>query len=192
MGFRQLKDHWFVDLILPVEFKSAAEKTRNIEMDILQLTKKAYTGKTDNYLDPRPWKTVACKDVWQKGNATAYGFLRDIYGATLAEDFRTSRLAYQGPTYAHPVYFAEPLTRLDRAYEGQPTPFEAVVVSDPRTDIFLGKKYAYQRVSDGDQSFSRVPCPSLVIHPLAWGVSAAEVHAYNHKLYQQWQKTSGK
>lgn len=198
IAFRELQDRWFIDLRITFDspgFNSgkSLESSKALH-EMLYLVQKQYVGETksedDKRFDPRPWKDVACKNIWQRENQTAQLLLSKIYSPALANDFKTAKLAYQGPFYipagigwGHegPLWYPDKASSEDLSRWG--------MVSRVKSDvsIYIGSLYTFEVRSD-DGASPDDTCIGLKINPRNWGVETAATLNHNFKMFQKWQQ----
>lgn len=202
IAFRELQDHWFIDIFM--EFKPASRgqtvQQSTVMFDFLHLLQKEYVGKKNSeeetYGDKRPWKDVACKDIWTRDNQTAFLLLSKIYSPAVAEDFKTSKQAYKGPFYTLATvgwgedgfkWFPEKAdeTQLDHWGMGK------LVQSD--VSLYIGSLYSYEVRNDAPVESDidlgvENSCIGLKINPRQWGIETAGTLQHNLKMYAKWQQ----
>lgn len=202
VAFRELQDHWFVDVHLtfdpPGEGKSR-QYSKSL-FDYLFLVQKEYVGNPDSedgiVWDPRPWKDVACKDIWYRDNQTAALLLSKIYSPAVAEDFKTAKLAYQGP-YMIPHRIGAghegPLWWPDKANDEDLNRWGLFRRIRSDVSLYIGTLFAYEVRDDiipgtESEAYSRPGCIGLKINPRSWGIETTGTLKHNQKMYARWQQ----
>lgn len=180
VAFRELQDHWFFDIRIYSE-------DSKVEYLHLTLLKKEQTQEEPRELDDqRKWKNISCKDVWHRENETANELLLRTFNQEISKDFKESKLVFSGPNFYHPIIFDDFEAVIDRDYNGKPLLVNEMKIRNYDDQIFLGKKYSYERTYVG--SFGDTSCYSLNIHPIQWGNRVSSVYQHNLKIYNDLQK----
>ncbi len=188
LAYRELKDQWFVDI------RSYVDDTGNtISRETVFLTKKTMAAQSEHEesigssdydsLDKRRWTDVECKNVWQRGNATATQLLTSIYGKAIADDFNSSKLVYQGPIFQHPVYFDTAEAKVDLDINGKPMELNSLTPFDEGHIIYLGKKYGYTNETYG--KIGTMKLCGLEIIPLSAASTRAGIYSHNNAVYKR-------
>ena len=175
--------------------ESASLLKRRIDQDRLFLLKKEYNPDKETHPGGRKWDNIACKDIWERNNATAYQLMEKAYSKEIAEDFKNSRLIFDG-TYAI-------VTRIGWGHlDVDPTPanFDDAktwkMINEYPAKVFLGKKYAYRRayqpnylyneVADVPHNIPEKSCTFLSIQSIDRGKQDANILSANQKVYERW------
>lgn len=200
-AFRQLQDNWFIDIKLSFGGTSDKSQISQQKEGYAQLTllKKSYdpTVNTDNAWDSRPWKDVDCKDIWKRDNPTAEQLLTQIYGASIANDFKSAKMAFKNRFYIAST-IGSGHTDILFSSPGAETPQDVNQwgmhqVNKGDVEILLGKRYGYI-VQQGAEEDTDDPialiytCPSMGIVSVKHATQSSNALSHNYKLYQQWQK----
>lgn len=187
LAYRELKDQWFVDVrsYLGDDYKTIASETVFLvkKMPVAQSEHESMAIGHYDSLDKRRWEDVECKNVWQRGNATATQLLTAIYGKAVADDFNGAKLVFQGPIFQHPIYFDTAEAKVDQDIDGKPMEINSLTPLDEGHIIYLGKKFGYT-----NETFNRpgnMKLCGLEILPLKAASSRAGIYSHNQGVYQR-------
>lgn len=152
----------------------------NVFMDSVQLTE----------LSPDLWikcknpdtdqsgcsKYVAYHDIWNRASLRGLNALKGIYGDTLAEDFKTSKLVYKGDYYDE--------SKLDADYVMENSLSKVIDIKTGTFELYKGKYYSYFSLHRIDSEFSyREQVHTLFVFPMASAERVIHNMKENQKTY---------
>lgn len=209
LSYRELKDHWFIDLF-------AYSHENKIDFEVLYLLKKIPVKKSqqDHYmggnpnisLDKRKWTNIECKNIWTRESKTATSILNQLYGNIVADDFNNSTLVYTGPVIYNTHLTSPPaddfIQKIDVDDEGKPIEVNSISkATEHDVVIYLGKLYAYSNYTNeteirdynyGDETEigndnvklkGALGC-GLRILDHKYGKNMADIYNYNQNIYK--------
>lgn len=188
-AFRQLQDNYFIDVIISLD------RNKLSFSETLSLEKKKFLtddefSELDEYRrtqDPRRWDMIESKHVWTRNDQTAFMLLEKIYGKGLADDFKSSKLVYNGLEYYVRAGDSIDRYKLDLSWN---LPIEIL----GRVTIYKGSKWIYEvtdrsylELGDETKIHPDLLLKQLTIKRISDGLNELPILAHNQKLYEKYQ-----